>query len=329
MLLAAVAAMIAIAAGFAFGDSAARAVEPAPPNVIVIMSDDQAPGDDAGAADRHAATSARAGPRSRTRSPAIRSAVPSRATLLTGEYAHNHGTHRQQPAQRRRLPGADRPRPDPRRLAAGVRLRRPRFAGKWLNGLRTPHRRAAGLGPVVGADRRGRRRPLVVLRLRPLRAGRQPAPLRHRDRATTRPTRSRATTRCRSSTPGASTRARSSSGSPTTRRTSGSAATTPRAAAARTARPTARASKQSAIPPPRYARRYRTGAGAAPALVRRARRRRQAEAGRAATRPFRATTSRRSSATTAAGSRRCGRSTTAVGQIVDRLRAHRPARRTR
>ena len=45
-----------------------------------------------------------------------------------------------------------------------------------------PPQAAARLGQLVGAGRRGRRRPLLVLRLRRLRGGRPAAPLRQRDR---------------------------------------------------------------------------------------------------------------------------------------------------
>ena len=89
--------------------------------------------------------------------------------------------------------------------------------------------------------------------------------------------------------------------------------------AAPTDRPRRRRGRQSAIPPPRYARAVRRRAGAAPAVVRRARRQRQAEARSAAGRGSTATTSTGSRATTAAGSPRCWRSTTPCGRILDRL----------
>ena len=308
MSLAAVAAVIAIAAGFAFGDSTARAVEPAPPNVIVIMSDDQAPGMMKALPNvRNAARRARDHVRERVRH------LPA---LLSGA---RHAAHRrvraqprharQQPGQRRRLPGADRPGPDPGAMAAGLRLR-DRLRRQMAERTAYPAPGAAGLGPVVGADRRGRRRSLVVLRLRPVRAGRDPAPLRHRDRGL--PDR-RAHARLRSAVhrrrgrrpapvlplallPPAALRARS-------RR---------RRRAAVLGRPAHRARQQAERDPAGALRRASTAG-------RRCRTRPRSTSATsptsrswcAATRPCRATSSRRSSATTAAGLQRCGRSTMA------------------
>ena len=217
------------------------------------MSDDQGAGDDARAADGHARARRAAGPRSPNAFASYPLCCPARATLLTGEYAHNHGTLGNNPLSG----GGYRALLDPERnLAAWLQADGydTAFVGKWLNGLRTPAPRAAGLGPVVRARRRGRRRALLVLRLRRLRARRQRRATTATRPPTTRPTRSPATTRCPTSTRRRSSRGRSSSGSPTTRRIPASGATTPPAAAARTGRPTSAPSKQSAIPPPRYAR---------------------------------------------------------------------------
>ena len=59
-------------------------------NLILIMSDDQAPGM-MRALPNVRVTSARAGPRSTMRSRPIRS-VARRAPRVNGDYAHNHGT---------------------------------------------------------------------------------------------------------------------------------------------------------------------------------------------------------------------------------------------
>ena len=142
MSLAAVAVAIAIAAGFAFGDSTARAVEPAPPNVIVIMSDDQAPGMMKALPNVRNQLAAR-GTTFENAFATYPLCCPARATRLTGEYAHNHGTL----GNNRGSGGGYQALIDPGRTlapwlqASGYATG---FAGKWLNGLRTPHRAPPG-----------------------------------------------------------------------------------------------------------------------------------------------------------------------------------------
>jgi arylsulfatase A-like enzyme len=114
----------------------AQAQAPAGPNVIVIMSDDQGPG-----MMRALPTVQRElGARGTTFTNAFASyplCCPARATLLTGEYAHNHGTLGNNPLsgggyQAMREPGKN--------LARWLQANgyATAFAGKWLNGLRSP-----------------------------------------------------------------------------------------------------------------------------------------------------------------------------------------------
>jgi arylsulfatase A-like enzyme len=138
------ASAVSLAAGAlaaaAAGPTAAQ--EPGPPNVIVIMSDDQGPG-----MMRALPTVQRElGTKGTTFTNAFSSfplCCPARATLLTGEYAHNHGTLGNNPLsgggyQALREPGKN--------LARWLQANgyATGFAGKWLNGLRSP--RAAPRG---------------------------------------------------------------------------------------------------------------------------------------------------------------------------------------
>ncbi len=116
--------------------------DPARPNFVVVMSDDQGP------------QMMRALPGVRKliggRGTEFRNAFasyplccPSRATLLTGQYAHNHGATGNNPASG----GGYRSLLDPERnLAAWLQAGGydTGFAGKWLNGLRTPRRPPPG-----------------------------------------------------------------------------------------------------------------------------------------------------------------------------------------
>src|SRR4051812_31946531 len=68
---------------------------------------------------------------------------PARATLLTGEYAHNHGTKGNNPLSGG---GYTALREADRTLATWLQAAgyQTGFVGKWLNGLRTPHRGPPG-----------------------------------------------------------------------------------------------------------------------------------------------------------------------------------------
>jgi len=134
--------LLTLAAGLTLADRSARAGTSVGPNVIVIMSDDQAPGM------MRALPNVRRelGARGATFTNAFATyplCCPARATLLTGEYAHNHGTL----GNNRRSGGGYRALIDPERnLAAWLQASGyvTGFAGKWLNGLRTPRRAPAG-----------------------------------------------------------------------------------------------------------------------------------------------------------------------------------------
>ncbi len=122
-------------AGLATGSSAA-AGPAVRPNVIVVMTDDQAPGL------MKALPSVRRliGRRGATFENAIASyplCCPSRASFLTGQYAHNHGTLGNGPRSGGGYPALIDPE---RNLAAWFQASgyETAFAGKWLNGLRTP-----------------------------------------------------------------------------------------------------------------------------------------------------------------------------------------------
>jgi len=130
------AACCLLALSLTAGRGAAQDVQPPRPNVIVVMSDDQGP-----ATMRALPSVSRLiGARGVEFGNAFASfplCCPARATLLTGQYAHNHGAQGNNPASGGGY-GALR---DPERnLAAwlGAAGYDTAFAGKWLNGLRTP-----------------------------------------------------------------------------------------------------------------------------------------------------------------------------------------------
>ena len=148
------------------------------PNFVVVMTDDQPPG----MMKALPSVERLIGNRGATFTNAFASyplCCPSRATFLTGQYAHNHGTHGNTPQSGGGYPALN----DKGSTlaswldAAGYETA---FAGKWLNGLRTPKVGAAGVGPMGGPGRRRRREPLLVLRLRHLPARRKAAALRDR-----------------------------------------------------------------------------------------------------------------------------------------------------
>jgi arylsulfatase A-like enzyme len=126
------------------------------PNVIVVMADDQG----AGMMRALPKTQRLLGDRGATFTNAIASyplCCPARATFLTGQYAHNHGVKGNNP----RSGGGYRALIDPERnLAAWLQASGydTAFAGKWLNGLRTPHRAPPGWNEwwgLVGAGGEG------------------------------------------------------------------------------------------------------------------------------------------------------------------------------
>ncbi len=130
-----------VGAGFA-ARAPAQVPVPAGPNFIIVMSDDQAPG----MMRALPTVTGRLGRRGTTFDNAFATyplCCPARATLLTGEYAHNHGTKGNNPLSG----GGYAALRDPDRTlatwlqAAGYQTG---FVGKWLNGLRTPHRAPPG-----------------------------------------------------------------------------------------------------------------------------------------------------------------------------------------
>ncbi len=134
-------ALAALGGGLAAGPPA-RAGDAVGPNIVIVMSDDQAPG-----MMRALPTVRRElGARGTTFTNAIVSyplCCPARATLLTGEYAHNHGAL----GNNALSGGGYQALIDPQRnLAAWLQADGydTAFAGKWLNGLRTPHRAPPG-----------------------------------------------------------------------------------------------------------------------------------------------------------------------------------------
>lgn len=142
MACAAAITVLASIAGLALGGTDARAGDATGPNIIVVMSDDQAP-----EMMRALPTVQREiGKRGATFTNAFASfplCCPARATFLTGEYAHNHGTK----GNNRRSGGGYQAMLDKdRNLAAWLQADgyETAFAGKWLNGVRTPHHAPPG-----------------------------------------------------------------------------------------------------------------------------------------------------------------------------------------
>ncbi len=120
----------------AAGGSNAVAGPAVRPNVIVVMTDDQAPG----LMQALPAVERLIGRRGTTFENAVASyplCCPSRASFLTGQYAHNHGTLGNGPRSGGGYPALIDPK---RNLAAWFQAAgyETAFAGKWLNGLRTP-----------------------------------------------------------------------------------------------------------------------------------------------------------------------------------------------
>ena len=135
-------ALGALGGALALGEGPARAQEATGPNVIVIMSDDQAPG-----MMRALPTVQRElGARGTVFTNAFATfplCCPARASLLTGQYAHNHGTLGNNPLSGGGYQALTEP---GKNLARWLQANgyATAFAGKWLNGLRSP--RAAPRG---------------------------------------------------------------------------------------------------------------------------------------------------------------------------------------
>jgi arylsulfatase A-like enzyme len=112
------------------------------PNFVVVMADDQGPG----MMRALPQTKRLLGGRGATFANAFASfplCCPARATFLTGEYAHNHGVKGNNP----KSGGGYGALIDPEKnLAAWLQVSGydTAFAGKWLNGLRTPRRAPPG-----------------------------------------------------------------------------------------------------------------------------------------------------------------------------------------
>lgn len=133
--------LTALVAALAGGSSTAGAEE-VRPNFVVIMSDDHGPGMDRALP----AVERRLAGRGTSFSSAIATyplCCPARATLLTGQYAHNHGVK----GNNAHGGGGWQALADPKRnLAAWLQSGGydTGFAGKWLNGLRTPNKAPFG-----------------------------------------------------------------------------------------------------------------------------------------------------------------------------------------
>jgi N-acetylglucosamine-6-sulfatase len=118
------------------------------PNFVVIMSDDQAPAM-MGALPTVRRELSGVGTTFTNALASYPLCCPARATLLTGEYAHNHGTLGNNPGSG----GGYRALISPERnLAAWLQAAgyATGFVGKWLNGLRTPRRAPPGWSQWYG-----------------------------------------------------------------------------------------------------------------------------------------------------------------------------------
>ena len=313
-LLAAVA--VAVALGLALlvnSGKEARAGETTSlrPNFVVVMTDDQPPGM------MKALPLGRAADRQPRRDVherfrlAIRSAAPRGRPSSQGSTRTTTALMGNTPQSGGGYPALERQGLDARLVAPKPQGYETAFAGKWLNGLRTPKAAPPGWDRWDGTRRAGRREPVVVLRLRHLPgcgARRLPLWRRHPSDYQTDVLvpRLRAAADLRSRR---RRRSRSSSGSRCIPRTTASAVTTPPGGVARSGSRTAAASKQSAIPPPRYARFAHAAVPRPPSFDEAdvSDKPEEIAKSRAAQQ---APTSRSSGSTTAAASRRCSQSTT-------------------
>ena len=298
----------ALALGPAPDQAPAAAGDDPGPNIVVVMSDDQGPG----MIKALPTVGRELGARGVVFENAFATfplCCPARATLLTGQYAHNHGTLGNNPLSG----GGYQSLIDPdRNLAAWLQADGydTAFAGKWLNGLRTPRKPPPGWDSWSGLVGEGGDGLSSFYDFDVFEADGTP---RHYGNATA-DYQTDALTRdyalpyigAQAVEPGpfflwlAYHPPHSGIGRDDAagRRCSDGP-------------PADRASQQSAIPPPRYARALPARPGPAVALLRRARRLRQAEAGQPPAAALRSRPRDDRRATTAAGWRRCGRSTTA------------------
>jgi N-acetylglucosamine-6-sulfatase len=118
------------------GGAAGQLVPATRPNVIVVMTDDQGPGM-MKALPSVTRLIARPGATFKQAIATYPLCCPSRASFLTGQYAHNHGTLGNGPRSGGGYPALTEPR---RTLASWLQASgyETAFIGKWLNGLRTP-----------------------------------------------------------------------------------------------------------------------------------------------------------------------------------------------
>jgi N-acetylglucosamine-6-sulfatase len=134
-LIALVTTLAVIALGVA-GSASGQFVRAERPNVVVVMTDDQGPGM-MKALPSVTRLIARPGATFKQAIATYPLCCPSRASFLTGQYAHNHGTLGNGP----RSGGGYQALTEPRRtLASWLQASgyETAFIGKWLNGLRTP-----------------------------------------------------------------------------------------------------------------------------------------------------------------------------------------------
>lgn len=124
------------------GDAAAQGPGRERPNFIIVMADDLAPGMER-ALPSVERLIARRGTSFENAIASYPLCCPARATLLTGQYAHNHGAKGNNPRSGGGYGALLQPK---RNLAAWLQADgyATAFAGKWLNGFRSPRRPPPG-----------------------------------------------------------------------------------------------------------------------------------------------------------------------------------------